>query len=95
LELAADALLAAKVGNGGLLSFSSFKRAMGPAGPGKRWHHVVEQAPGNLGRFWPETIHNTSNLMPLETALHQRVSGFYSSTRPGVTGSSTQTVRRG
>ncbi len=65
---------------------------MGAAGEGKQWHHIVEQTGGNVERFGAEAIHSTSNLMPLETALHQRVSGFYSSIRPGVTGSSTQTV---
>lgn len=35
----------------GYSSFSAFKKAMGPAGPGKTWHHIVEQTPNNLSRF--------------------------------------------
>ena len=50
----------AKVTGGqGYHSFSAFKRAMGPAGPGKSWHHIVEQTKGNVARFGPERLHNT------------------------------------
>src|SRR5207247_2094780 len=35
-------------------SFSSFRRAMGSAGPNMSWHHIVEQTPGNLARFGAE-----------------------------------------
>nr|WP_254624162.1 hypothetical protein [Myxococcus sp. CA033] len=62
-------------------SFKSFKRAMGPAGPGKEWHHIVEQTDGNVGRFGPKAIHNTENLIPVEVAIHQQISALYSSIR--------------
>ena len=86
---------ASKGGAGtGYRSYSAFKRAQGPAGPGMHWHHVVEQTPGNVGRFGAEAVHNTGNLMRLEVATHRRLSGFYSSIRPQVTGSPNLTVRQ-
>ncbi|WP_426730883.1 Tox-REase-5 domain-containing protein [Myxococcus faecalis] len=69
-------------GPGGMKSYSSFKsfkRAMGPAGPGKEWHHIVEQTDGNVGRFGPKAIHNTENVVALDKELHMKVSAFYSS----------------
>jgi hypothetical protein len=75
-------------------SFSGFKKAMGKAGPGKQWHHIVEQTPGNVQRFGPESLHNTRNVVPLEEALHTRVSAFYSSISEGITRSSRLTVRQ-
>jgi hypothetical protein len=71
-------------GPGGMKSYSSFKsfkRAMGPAGPGKEWHHIVEQTDGSVGRFGPKAIHNTENLIPVEAAIHQQISALYSSIR--------------
>lgn len=68
-------------------SFSGFKKAMGPAGPGKEWHHVVEQTPGNVKRFGPQALHNTDNILPLDKNLHIDVSAFYSSVRRDITGS--------
>ncbi|WP_338041899.1 hypothetical protein [Myxococcus eversor] len=68
-------------------SFSGFKKALGPAGPGKEWHHVVEQTPGNVKRFGPQSLHNTENVIPLDTKLHTDVSAFYSSVRRDITGS--------
>jgi hypothetical protein len=75
-------------------SFSGFKKAMGKAGPGRQWHHIVEQTPGNVQRFGPEALHNTRNVIPLNEALHRRVSAFYSSIQQEITGSRTLTVRQ-
>ena len=52
---------------------------MGSAGPGKEWHHIVEQNPGNIERFGPDALHNTGNVIAIDKALHERISGFYSS----------------
>ena len=74
-----------KAGAQGFTSFSAFKRAMGPAGPGKAWHHIVEQTPGNVAKFGSQTIHNTGNLMKLPSgagSIHAQVSGYYSSIQP-------------
>jgi hypothetical protein len=75
-------------------SFSGFKKAMGPAGKGKEWHHIVEKTPGNVKRFGPQALHNTENIIPMDKALHTEVSRLYSSIRPGITGSRTLTVRK-
>jgi hypothetical protein len=67
---------------------------MGKAGPGKEWHHIVEQTPGNVKRFGGEALHNTENITALDKALHTRVSAFYSSIKPRITNSKTLTVRQ-
>lgn len=69
----------------GFKSFDAFKRAMGPAGKGQAWHHIVEQTSGNVSRFGAEAIHNTSNLVKLphgKGSIHNRISGYYSSKQP-------------
>nr|WP_242592639.1 hypothetical protein [Corallococcus exiguus] len=63
-------------------SFSGFKKAMGPAGPGKQWHHIVEQTPGNAQRFGPEALHSTENVIAVDARIHERLSAFYSSKQP-------------
>jgi len=66
-------------------SFSSFKRVMGPAGPGQAWHHIVEQTPANIAKFGAEAIHNLNNLVRLPHGagtIHSKISGYYSSIRP-------------
>jgi hypothetical protein len=73
-------------------SFSAFKRALGSAGEGKNWHHIVEQHAANLEKFGPEALHNTENIIKLSTPVHQRVSAFYSSIQRELT-NSTLTVR--
>jgi len=77
VDLAAGEAVASK--GAGFRSFDAFKRAQGPAGPGMHWHHVVEQTPGNLGRFGAETVHNTGNLVRVDAATHGRISAYYSS----------------
>ncbi|RKG80274.1 hypothetical protein D7W79_08345 [Corallococcus exercitus] len=66
-------------------SFSGFKKAMGPAGSGKQWHHIVEQTPGNVQRFGPDALHNTENVIAIDEQLHKLVSSYYSS-RQAVSG---------
>jgi hypothetical protein len=75
-------------------SFSGLKSALGAAGKGKEWHHIVEQTPGNAERFGPHALHNTQNVIPVDTAIHRDVSRLYSSIRPGITNSRTLTVRQ-
>jgi len=60
-------------------SFGGFKSAMGKAGPGKEWHHIVEQTKGNVKRFGGEALHNTENVAALDKALHTDVGCLYSS----------------
>ena len=75
-------------------SFSGLKSALGSAGDGKQWHHIVEQTPGNVKRFGPHAIHNTENVISLEEGLHMSLSRFYSSIQQEVTGSRSLTVRK-
>ncbi len=75
-------------------SYSGFKAAMGPAGPGKQWHHIVEQTPGNVKRFGGEALHNTENVITLDKVLHTEVSRLFSSIHVNITGSSRLTVRQ-
>jgi len=73
---------AAREAGQGFNSFAAFKRAMGPAGEGQAWHHIVEQTPANIAKFGNQTIHNTSNLMKLPHgagSIHAKISGHYSS----------------
>jgi hypothetical protein len=75
-------------------SYSGFKTAMGPAGDGNEWHHIVEQTPGNVNRFGGEALHNTGNVIRPGKALHTRISAIYSTIRVDITGSTTLTVRQ-
>src|SRR3954466_15770854 len=69
----------------GFKSHRAFKRAMGKAGSGKEWHHVVEQTDGNVDKFGPERIHSTDNEVALDKDLHQKISALYSSKAPRYT----------
>ncbi|QSQ23729.1 hypothetical protein JY651_01715 [Pyxidicoccus parkwayensis] len=75
-------------------SFSGLKSALGSAGSGKQWHHIVEQTPGNVEQFGPHALHNTENVVPLEEGLHTQVSAFYSRKILRITGSRDLTVRQ-
>ncbi|MFY0565712.1 hypothetical protein ACN28E_17965 [Archangium lansingense] len=59
-------------------SFDAFKNAMGPAGDGKAWHHIVEQRRINVERFGPEAIHNTDNVIAITKVKHDAISAYYS-----------------
>ena len=78
----------------GFASFGALKRAIGPAGPGQAWHHIVEQTAGNVERFGAEAIHNTNNVVRLAHGagqIHNKISGYYSSIQRFTNG---QTVRQ-
>jgi len=67
----------------GFKSFTAFKRAMGAAGPGREWHHIVTQLDSNVERFGEEAIHNTRNLVSIPKDLHAKVTGHYNSLMRG------------
>jgi RHS repeat-associated protein len=75
-------------------SFRAFKRQMGRAGDNMDWHHIVEQNPANISQFGQRALQNTQNLVPIDRILHRRISALYSSIRPDITGSTSQTVRQ-
>ena len=73
-------------GGQGFSSFTAFKRAMGEAGEGLAWHHIVEQHADNIAKFGAEQIHNTSNLIKLPHgagSIHAKVTGHYNSLMRG------------
>jgi hypothetical protein len=66
----------------GFKSFRAMKKALGSAGKGQAWHHIVEQTPANIKKFGPEAIHNTGNVLKVANgkgSLHAKLSGYYSS----------------
>jgi hypothetical protein len=68
----------------GFQSFPAFKRAFGPAGNDMEYHHIVLQTEQNIQRFGAWFIHNTRNIIPLPSRIHDRISAFYnSSIQPG------------
>nr|WP_225413134.1 hypothetical protein [Stigmatella hybrida] len=70
---------ASKAGLRAFKSMREFKSAMGSAGEGKNWHHIVEQTRSNVERFGPEALHNTENVMVVEAGVHVKISAYYSS----------------
>jgi hypothetical protein len=80
----------------GFKSFVDFKKWFGKAGSGKAWHHIVEQNAKNVAKFGMKRIHSLLNLVRLphgKGLSHQKISGFYSSRQPRLTGSATKSVR--
>jgi hypothetical protein len=63
----------------GYPNFDAFKKANGPAGEGKVWHHIVEQHKDNVAKFGPESLHSRRNVIRLDYELHLKVNGHYSS----------------
>lgn len=67
-----------KKGNNGYKSFRQAKKAMGPAGEGKDWHHIVEQCQANKSGFDVQLINNPKNLISIDKGIHHKISGYYS-----------------
>jgi len=72
-------------------SFGALKQALGPAGPGMEWHHIIEQS--QEWRFGTSTIQCTQNVIAVPSWVNSKIASIYSSIRPAITGSSTLTVR--
>ena len=53
------------------------KRALGPAGEGRHWHHVVEQS--KIGQFAANAIHNVDNVISIPAPIHHQITGYYNS----------------
>lgn len=69
-------------------SFRALKRALGPAGEGMVWHHIVEQS--KEAEFGAEAINNTVNAVKETADINQQLANYYSRVRPFTGG---QTVR--
>ena len=63
--------------NQGYASFDQLKNAVGTAGDGNDWHHIVEQSQIAKSGFSAEQIHNTSNIVAIDHATHMKITGYY------------------
>ena len=76
----------------GFNTFYEAKKALGPAGDGKAWHHIVEQNQISRSGFNPQSIHSPNNLVAIESgfrgSIHSQISGYYTSIQP-LTGGAT------
>jgi hypothetical protein len=70
-------------------SYKALYRALGPAGEGKVWHHIVEQRAAT--EFGSEAINNTQNVVAVSREVNQALADYYASVRPFTGG---QTVRQ-
>ncbi len=66
--------------NVGYNSFKDLKNAIGSAGEGKHWHHIVEQSQIGKSGFSATKIHNTSNIFAIDAATHAKITGYYNTT---------------
>jgi RHS repeat-associated protein len=67
-------------GGQGFNSFGAFKNAMGPAGAGRAWHHIVNQNPANVAQFGNQAIQNTNNIVNLphgKGTIHNKITSHY------------------
>ena len=68
------------VGTGvGYATFDLLKNALGPAGPGYQWHHIVEQCQQWRSGFDAYMIQNTNNIVRVTEEVHKQISRYYSS----------------
>ena len=75
--------IAATEGAGkGFDNFNALKKNLGSAGEGKAWHHIVEQSQIQKSGFSPQQIHNTNNVIAVDSATHAKISGYYNSIDP-------------
>jgi putative cell wall-binding protein len=81
-----DLQLFAEGAGKGFDNFNALKKNLGPAGEGKAWHHVVEQSQIQKSGFNPQQIHNTNNVIAVDSATHAKISGYYNSIRPDISG---------
>jgi hypothetical protein len=63
----------------GFNTFNDAKKALGSAGEGNQWHHIVEQSQINKSGFSSTQIQNTNNLIAVDKVSHAKISGYYSS----------------
>ncbi|MEL7343949.1 MAG: RHS repeat-associated core domain-containing protein [Pseudomonadota bacterium] len=68
-------------GGVGYSSFNQLKSALGSAGEGNVWHHIVEQCRGKCNRasFSSSMINNTKNVAAVPDAVNRRLNAIYSS----------------
>lgn len=60
-------------------TYGDLVTALGSAGPKRQWHHIVEQRHATSGRFPPELIHSTDNIISLPEEVHVEINRRMSS----------------
>ena len=70
-------------------SFNALKRSLRAAGKGKQWHHIVEQCQIGKSGFSKCLIHNFDNVINISNSIHNKISTYYSSKIPVLTGGMT------
>ena len=60
-------------------SEDELRRYLGPAGPGREWHHIVEKRLAGRDGLPVEVIHNTDNIISLPVAVHRAINARMSS----------------
>ena len=60
-------------------SEDELRRYLGPAGPGREWHHIVEKRLASRDGLPVEVIHNTDNIISLPVAVHRAINARMSS----------------
>ena len=78
-----------KGGGARFSSFSALKNSLGSAGRNYQWHHIVEQCQIQKSGFSKYWIQNSNNVINIPTQIHNKISAYYSSKIPGVTGGKT------
>ena len=70
----------------GFNTFGQLKGYLGSPGTGNQWHHIVEQSQIGKSGFSPQMIHNTNNIVAINSNTHAAISGYYSSIQPFTNG---------
>jgi RHS repeat-associated protein len=81
-----DVAALAKGTGKGFNTFDAFKKAMGSAGEGMEWHHIVEQSQIGKSGFAANQVHNVDNLIAIDKATHAKISGYYNSIQTNISG---------
>ncbi|MBV8189005.1 MAG: hypothetical protein JOY64_03870 [Alphaproteobacteria bacterium] len=61
-------------------SFEQLKRHLGSPPAGMHWHHIVEQS--QIPQFGAQRIHSIDNIVAVPADVHNKISGYYKSTKP-------------
>jgi hypothetical protein len=64
----------------GFESFKFLKNILGPAGPGKAWHHIVNNKAANIAKYGEKAIQNIFNVIKIphgKKTLHSAITAVY------------------
>ena len=77
----AESVITKLARSAGYKTFDKLKKAVGSAGVGKVWHHVVEQS--QIPRFGDEAIHTFSNVVAVSVEDNLKLAAIYKRTNHG------------